>query len=107
MTVTRDQKIAAVGRLLDDLRWSRGTDCIEAQTYDALTAIAVDLRAETPAEIGKVRQAITHQVQFALRAKAHSGYFELGNMQALTEAICGKWFPVITKALEQFEKETV
>jgi hypothetical protein len=107
MTVTRRQKLAAVERLLDDLRWARGGKAPEAETYDALLAIAVDLRAETPEEAGRVLRAMTDQVDRARRGKARLGFYDVGHAQNITEALCGRWWPTVRKALEQFERETI
>jgi len=106
MMVTTQEKLAAVERLLDDLRWARGKrDTTEAQTYEALAAIATDLRAGTPKEAGRVLAAFTDQVQRARRGKVRLGFYDVGNAQTICEAVCGRWFPTIRKALEQFERE--
>jgi hypothetical protein len=105
MTVTTRQKLAAVERLLDDLRWARGKRAPESETYDALLSIAVDLRAETPAEAGRVLKALTDQIDRARRGKARLGFYDAGNAMTICEAVCGRWFPTIRKALEQFERE--
>lgn len=106
MTVTLDQKIQAVDRLLDDLRWARNDPAVpEHITYKALTAIAVDLRAQTPKEAGKVLRSMTHQVDTARHTKARLGYFEHGQLQTITEATCGRWWPTVRRALELYESE--
>lgn len=105
MTVTTQQKLAAVERLLDDLRWARGGNAPEAETYDALLAIAVDLRAETPQEVGRVLQAMADQVDRARRGKARLGFYNIGNAQTITEALCGRWWSTVKKALERFEEQ--
>ena len=106
MTVSTAQKLAAVERLLDDLRWSRGSQAPEAETYDALLAIAGDLRAGTPAEMGRVLRAMTDQINRARKGKSRLSFYDVGHMQTLTEAICGRWWPVIENALRQYERET-
>jgi hypothetical protein len=105
MTVTTRQKLAAVERLLGDLRWARGSQAPEAETYDALLAIAVDLRAGAPKEAGRVLAAMTDQVQRARRGKSRLGFYDVGHMQTLTEALCGRWWPTVERALQRFEKE--
>ena len=105
MTVTTAQKLAAVERLITDLRWARGSQAPEAETYDALLAIAVDLRAGTPAEMGRVLRAMTDQINRARKGKTRLGFYDVGHMQNLCEAICGRWFPTIEKALQRFERE--
>jgi hypothetical protein len=103
MTVTTDQKIAAVDRLLDDLRWARGQDVLEAATFDALVEIAKELRAETPAEAGRVLLAMTDQVDRARQGRARLGFYDVGNAQTICEALCGRWWPTVRKAMERFE----
>jgi len=105
MTVSTRQKLAAVERLLDDLRWSRGTKAPEAETYDALLAIAVELRAQTPVEAGRVLKAMTDQVQRARRGKSRLGFYDGGNAQTITEALCGRWWPTVERALQTFEQQ--
>lgn len=101
MTVTTEEKIALVEELLEDLRWARGTKAPEAATYDKLLAIATDLRATTPKEIGRVLAAMLDQIQRARRFRARNGYYQTGHMQTITEALCGRWWPTVERSLQQ------
>lgn len=71
-----------------------------------LREIEVGLRAETPRHIGRVLEAMTFQVEMAQRSKARLGFIDNGNMQTLVEGLLGRWWPVVERALQQFEKET-
>jgi hypothetical protein len=102
VTVSTQDKIAAVDQILDDLR-NGGLG--NGHLIEAMKAIAVDLRAETPKEIGKTLRAMTHQVEYARRTRRQQGAYDHGTMQTITEALCGRWWPVIERALQQFEKE--
>ena len=106
VTVTLDQKIAAVDRLLQDLRWARGrTDVLEGETHAALVAISAELHAEQPETIGRVLAAMTDQVDRARQGKARHGQFEIGHCQTLAEGLCGRWWPTVARALRQFEQQ--
>ncbi len=102
MTVSTQDKIAAIDWMLDYLRKS-GVE--HSDVFDGLKAIAVDLRAETPKEIGKTLRAMAHQVEYARRTKRQVGAYDHGTMQTITEALCGRWWPVVENALQRFEKE--
>ena len=56
-------------------------------------------------EIGRVRAAMTDQINRANRTKAKLGYFEIGNMAAITEALCGRWWKTVDRALDRCEKD--
>lgn len=106
MMFSTADKIAAVDWLLDDLReWRDDHSAPEARAFHALKAIAVDLRAQTPKEAGKVRRAMEHQVNVIKRTKAQIGYLEYGQLMALADATCGRWWPIIQRALERYEQE--
>lgn len=107
MSVTHADKIAAVDRLLDDFRWAREQPQEpEHATFHALVAIAADLRAQTPKESSKVLRAMSHQVDVIKRTKAQIGYIDHGQMENLTNAVTGRWWPTIRAALENHERET-
>lgn len=106
MTITTDQKIAAVDRLLYDLRWARGrTDVVEGETHAALVAISAELHAGQPESIGRTLAAMTDQIDRARQGKARHGQFEIGHCQTITEGLCGRWWPVVAQALRRFEQE--
>lgn len=102
VTVTTQQKIEAIDQLLDDLRTG---DLGNGHLIEAMKAIAIDLRAETPKEIGKTLRAMTHQVEYARRTRRQIGAYDHGTMQTITEGLCGRWWPVIARALQHYEKE--
>jgi hypothetical protein len=105
--IVADQ-IAAVEKALDDIRYARSdSTCPEHAAYNLLKEYAAELRAQTPGEISRVLAGMTDQVDRARRAKAQLGFYEIGNAQAICESVCGRWWAVIRRALEQFEKETV
>ena len=103
--ITEDDKRAAVDRLLTDLAWARDADEPEARTYDALAAIARDLRADEPREVGRVLAAMKDQVNRALKHKARIGYVPAGNCRTIAEAVIGRWWPTIKRSLEKHETE--
>jgi hypothetical protein len=70
-----------------------------------LRAICVDYRSQTSEEVGKVRLALTDQVGRARREKERVGDWPRGTLHSLGEALCGRWFLVIDRALERFERE--
>lgn len=105
VTVPTRDKIAAVDRLIHDLRWLRDLpNHPQYVEYQALKEIHADLVAETPKEITKVLGAIAFQVESARKSKARIGIIEIGNMQTLAEGMMGRWWPVVKKALERFEE---
>jgi hypothetical protein len=68
-----------------------------------LRAVCADYRAETPKEIGRVLLAMTDQVQRAAHAKARLGFYPEGTI-TIVEALCGRWWPVVERALKKFEQ---
>ena len=103
-----EEKIAAVDRLLDELRFARSDPTYpEYVSYHALREIAADLRAKMPAQIGVVRQALQFQTKVAKRHYAQHGCYAIGHAMTICEALCGKWGTTIEKALEHFEREAV
>lgn len=107
MTVRTRDKIAAVDRILQDMRWVRDMpNDPQYRAYQALKEVYADLLAEKPKEITKVLQAISFQVEVARKSKARCGMIELGNQKTLAEGISGRWWPVVKKALERFEEAT-
>jgi hypothetical protein len=101
MSASLEEKMAAVDHALDSMRVAGDT----GPHFEAMKAIAIDLRAEGPKEISKTLRAMTHQVRAALRGKAQLGFFDHGAMQTITEGLCGRWWPVIERALQHYEKE--
>lgn len=96
------EQIARVEKALDEIRYARrDPTCPEYLAFTLLQEYAAELRARTPAEINRVLAAMTDQVDRARRHKAQHGHLDLGHAQTITEALCGRWWPTIEKALKE------
>ena len=98
--MTPEVKLATVERLIEDFRWARSDPMVpEHQTYNALKALAVELRAQSPRASNKALQVLSMPIEHAQRFKACMGYIDMGHHQAISEALIGQW-PVVRRALE-------
>jgi hypothetical protein len=101
--LTAAQKLAEIERMIEDLRWVRRTPGTpEGLSYRVLKAVALDLRARSQPST-QVFEALDFQVRSALKAKARLGYIEMGNHQAVSEALLAHW-STVSAALERFEE---
>lgn len=98
-TAAKLETLGAVIRLLHAERPAFSAE------IEVLREIEVGLRAEAPRQIGRVLEAMTFQIEIAKRSKARLGFIEIGNIQTLAEGLCGRWWPTVERALQQFEKE--
>ena len=104
--MTPEEKLAAVGRALDDLRHIKNDPTApEYGAYCMLKEYAVELRAQTSQERSRVLLALEDQVSRAKRFNAQHGHYDIGHCQTITEALCGRWLPTVRAALRQFQPE--
>lgn len=102
--ISLEDQIAAVNRLIEDLRWARSDPKVpEHATYNAMKQIAVDLAARQPGKAGEARASIGSRIADAVRTKTALGY-SIRHMQGIAEEVIGRW-PVIEYALERAERE--
>jgi hypothetical protein len=98
-----EEKLAAVERLIVDLRWARNDPALpEHKTLAALKAIALDLRGQHAGAPRRTLDALTFQINSAARSKARVGHVEIGHLQAVAECLTAHW-SVVRQALERFE----
>ena len=104
MMISTQDKIAAVERLIDDLRWSRNDPAVpEHATYQALKEIARDLRGRLPEAPGKALLALQRRLADAAASKTVLG-FEQRALMGIGEEVIGRW-PTVRQALERFGTE--
>ena len=98
------QKIIAVENALESMRYARNDPtCPEHAAYNLLKEYAAELRARAPSEIGKVHAAMSDQVQRARASKARLGFYDVGNERTICEGVCGRWWPIIDRALRELK----
>jgi|HubBroStandDraft_6_1064221.scaffolds.fasta_scaffold811352_1 hypothetical protein len=103
MTDSTQDRIAAIERALDGIRYARGdATCPEHAAYNLLKSYAADLRAQTPTEINRVLLGMTDQINRAKTHRAKFGYYDAGHAQTLAEGLCGRWWKVINHALIEY-----
>lgn len=103
-TITIQEKLAAVQRLLEDLRHARNDPMLpEYATFHAMRAIASDLMARLPGNPEATRRALGKRIADAVRSRTPDGYLQ-SHARGLAEELVGRW-PVIEQALERFERE--
>jgi hypothetical protein len=107
MNAAVPDQITAVEKALDDLRYTRSDPtCPEHAAYNLLRDYAAELRASTPKEISRVLLAMTDQVNRAKKHRAQFGFYDVSHAQTICNSLCGRWWPVVSNAVAQYEKET-
>lgn len=95
--ITLQDKLAAVERLIEDLRWAREKpDALERETFLALKEIAKDIRAR----MDGVPQAAVFELESRVNAIRNHGS-STPRMHQLAAEFISRW-PVIKQALERF-----
>lgn len=103
--VTPAEKLAIVEALIEAHRWARSDPAVpEHRTWEALKAIAADLRADEPRVASKALETLDYRIDRARQQKARLGYYEIGHLQGIAEELIGRW-PVVRKALERYQQE--
>lgn len=103
-----NDKIAAIEKAISELRYARNDPtCPEHAAYNLLVERAAELRAQTPKETNRVLLAMADQINRARRFRAQHGYYDGGHAQTITEALCGRWWPVVQQALERSDAAPV
>lgn len=97
--VTDQMKIDLLDRLVIERRHARGNpESPNHVDYFTLKALAADARARLPTTAAIAIASVGHQIEAARKQKARIGFVEIGNQQAVAEAVIAHW-PVIRRAL--------
>lgn len=102
-----DEKLAAIEEIIVSERSrarANGTSARGAARYEALKAIAADLRGRQKHARSHTLGEITRRIASVKASKTSLGYSS-GQMEALANTIISKW-PTISQALEQFGEES-
>lgn len=94
--VTVHAKLQVIERLIRDYLWARNDPYLpEHHIYEALKAIAADLRARQDTEPAVAEFELQRRLRAFLRTK------ELGPTKMLANELANRW-PVVQQALERF-----
>lgn len=103
--ISTEDKIAAVERLITDLRWARYDPAVpEHATFLALKEIARDLRGRTPGAPSKALLALQRRLANAAASKTKGNGFDRGALAGIGEETIARW-PCIRQSLERFGAE--
>lgn len=99
-TVSAQDQLEAVQRLLGDFHWARSSaGTAEQQTFFALKALVTDLKARLPSEAEAARRELGRLVAYTVKTGTPMGY-EQNHLVGIGQFVMGNW-PILEHALEQ------
>lgn len=102
--LTTDSKLAAIERLIPLYR-AIGRAQGDDGTYEALKAIALDLRAVRHLKPGRAGRELLEALARVRETRDDRNDYDVAALISLAEALASRW-PLVRQALEVFEKET-
>lgn len=102
---TREEKLEVIESFVTQWRPARSSgDAGERDVYLILKAIADDIRAGAPDAPGRALSELQNAIEAANATKSTRDGYEMGKLRRIAELLIGLW-PVVRRALEQFEAE--